>query len=99
MHKYSSRIWLEAIDYFLSKYQEALHPRYRKEFVLKAANFILKNNTLTFDCEFYLQIKGTAVGTTFAPTYANLFMGHHGIKVYSIIRQSYGLPSKHVKYH
>ena len=74
---------LEAIDYFLNKYQEDLQPRSRKEFVLESANFILKNNTLTFDSEFYLQIKGTKMGTIFAPTYADLTMGYHEIKVYS----------------
>ena len=82
---------LEAIDYFL----EDLHLRFRKKFVLESANFILKNNTLTFDSEFYLQIKGKAMGTIFAPTYANLTMGYHEIKVYSIIRQSHALASKH----
>ena len=86
---------LEALDYFLTKYQEDLHPRFRKSFVLESANIILKNNTLTFDSEFYLQIKGTAMVTIFVPTYANLTMGYHEIKVYSIIRQSYALASKH----
>ena len=86
---------LEAIDYFLTKYGEGLHPRFRKEFVLESANFILKNNTLTFDSEFYLKIKRTVMGTVFAPTYANLTMGYHEIKVYSSISQSYNLASKH----
>ena len=62
---------LEAINYFLTKYQEDLHAIFKKEFVLESANFILKNNTLTFDSEFYLQMKGTAMGTIFAPTYVN----------------------------
>ena len=44
--------------------------------------------TLTFDCEFYLQIKGMSMGTIFAPTFANVTMGYHKNKVYSIIRQS-----------
>ena len=59
-------------------------------------NFILKNNTLTFDSEFYLQMKGTTMGTIFAPTYtyANLAMEYHKIKNYSIIRQSQALASK-----
>ena len=37
------------------------------------------------------------MGTIFAPTYtyANLTMGYHEIKNYSIIRQSYALASKH----
>ena len=42
-------------------------------------------------------MKGTAMGTIFAPTYtyANLTMGYHEIKNYSIVRQSYALASKH----
>ena len=91
----SHEFGLEAIDYFWTKYQEDLHPRFRKEFVLESANFILKNNTLTFDSEFYLQIKGTAMGTIFAPTIGNLTMGYHEIKFYSIIRQRCTLTSKH----
>ena len=35
------------------------------------------------------------MGTIFAPTYANLTMGYHEIKVYFIIRQSHALASKH----
>ena len=88
---------LETIDYFLTKYQEDLHPRFRKEFILESANFILKNNTLTFDSKFYLQIKVTAMGTVFAPTYANLTMGYHEINVSCIIRQSYALAWKLLK--
>ena len=38
---------------------------------------------LTLDSELYLQIKGTAMGTNFAPTYASVTMGYHEIKVYS----------------
>ena len=86
---------LEAIDYFLTKYQEDLNPRFKKEFVLESANFTLKNNTLIFDSEFYLQIKRTAMGTIFAPTYANLTIRYHEIKVYPIICQSYSLARKH----
>ena len=48
--------------------------------VLESGNFILKNNTLTSDSEFYLQIKGTAIGTIFAPTYANLTMRYQELK-------------------
>ena len=34
----SHEFGLEATDYFLTKYQEDLHPRFRKEFVLESAN-------------------------------------------------------------
>ena len=83
------------IDYILTKYSGGLNPRFRKEFVLKSADFILKNNTLTFDSEFYLQIKGTVMSTIFATTYVNLTMGYREIKVYSIICQNYALDRKH----
>ena len=73
---------LEARDYFLTKYQKDLHPRFRKEFVLESTNFVLKNNTLTFDSEFYLKINGTEMDAILAPIYTNLTMGYHEIKVY-----------------
>ena len=47
---------VKVLNYFLITYQEDLHPRFKKEFVLELANFILKSNTLAFDSEFYLQI-------------------------------------------
>ena len=83
------------MDYFLTKDKKDLHPRFRKEFVLESSNFILQNNKLTFDSEFYLQIKGTALGAIFVPTSTNLTMGYHEIKAYSIIRQSHALASKY----
>ena len=81
----------------MTKCQEDLHSRFKKEIVLELANFIVKNNTLTFDSEFYLKIKGTAMSTIFAPTYVNLTMGYHEMKVYSIISQSHSLASKYFK--
>ena len=60
-------------------------------FILDAADFILKNNSLAFDSMFFLQLKGTAMGTVFAPTYANLTMAYHEIQVYSIIKNPYNL--------
>ena len=52
----------------------------KENIVLESGNFILKNNTLTSDSEFYLQIKGTAIGTIFAPTYSNLTMRYQELK-------------------
>uniref|UniRef100_A0A8C5P9M3 Reverse transcriptase domain-containing protein n=1 Tax=Leptobrachium leishanense TaxID=445787 RepID=A0A8C5P9M3_9ANUR len=43
-------------------------------FILKSINFILKNNYFKFEEEFYIQRKGTAMGTKFLPSYANLYM-------------------------
>ena len=39
---------------------------------------------MKFNNEYYNQIKGTAMGTIFASTYATLLMGYFEIKLYSI---------------
>ncbi|XP_063800256.1 mucin-5AC-like [Pseudophryne corroboree] len=38
--------------------------------------FILRNNYFVFNGNYYLQCVGTAMGTRFAPSYANLFMAY-----------------------
>ena len=42
--------------------------------VLKLLEKILRNNYFTFMGKYYLQVKGTAMGTSCAPMYANLVM-------------------------
>ena len=39
------------------------------------ARLVLTSNNLSFNGEHYLQIRGTAIGTKMAPSYANVFMG------------------------
>ena len=58
--------------------------RFHRDFVLKYGKFILQNNNMKFKNEFYNQIKGTAIGTVFAPTYVTLLMRHFEIKLCSI---------------
>ena len=67
------------------------YPRFKNQVILDAGDFILKNNSLTFDSMFFLQLKGTAMGTVFAPTYANLPMAYHEIQLYFIIINTYSL--------
>ena len=86
-HEYS----LKALGYFLSTFEEEMDPRFNNQFILDAADFILKNNSLTFDFMFYSQLKRTAMGTVFAPTYTNLTMAYHKIQVYFIIKNAYDL--------
>ena len=66
---------LEAIEYWLGKFLEPLLPRFSKELVFESFKFVLENINLKFDNEYFNQIKGTAMGAIFAPTYPNLTMG------------------------
>ena len=81
---------MEAVRYFLSKYKD-IHPRVNIPFILESTDFILKQNTCVFDNEYFLQLQGTAMGTVFAPIYANLIMGYHEIKIYDLIELNYNL--------
>ncbi|XP_073419118.1 uncharacterized protein [Dendrobates tinctorius] len=45
------------------------------ELVLELVDFILTHNFFVFKDQFYLQKRGTAMGVTCAPSYANLFLG------------------------
>ena len=43
--------------------------------IVELATLVLTCNSFQFEDDHYLQIKGTAMGTRMAPSYANLFMG------------------------
>ena len=88
---------MEAIRYWLSTYPEKLHPRFTKEFILEALKFVLIKNSFKFNNQYYLQIRGTAMGTIVAPTYANLVVGFLEIKLYTIIEVKYG-PDKRLEF-
>ena len=67
---------INALEYWLTKKPDLLHPRFTKEFILASAKFILENNGFLFNEEYFIQTRGTAMGTNFAPAYAILFMAH-----------------------
>ena len=46
----------------------------RSENLYKLAEIVLKHNYFEFGQDVYQQILGTAIGTKFAPPYANIFM-------------------------
>ena len=66
---------LEATEYWLDTFHKCLHPRLSKEFVLESVKFILENNNLKFDNDYFNQIKGTSNGYHLCPTYVNLEKG------------------------
>lgn len=62
-----------SIGYYLAKDEPM--PKEQKQFILEGINFILTHNVFDFDEQLYIQVKGTIMGTRFAPSYANRHMG------------------------
>ena len=52
--------------------------------------FILENNTFQFNDRNFKQIKGTAMGTKVAPTYATLTLGYLENKLYAAVTEKFG---------
>jgi hypothetical protein len=66
---------LEAIAFWMDKHRSEINPRFSKEFIVEGLQLVLGNNYSMFDDKHFLQIKGTAMGTKVAPTYATLVLG------------------------
>jgi len=64
---------LAALEHFLDQRSPKTKPT--TPFLVQLARFILEKNHFQSAGVNYLQIKGTAMGTRMAPSYANLFMG------------------------
>ena len=86
----SHEYWLKAFRNFLTSFKEEMNPQFNTQFILDAEDFILKK-FFNFCFMFFLQLKETAMGTVFAPTYANLTMTYHEIQVYSTIKKTSNL--------
>lgn len=80
---------LTAITYWLEKYPELLPPRFNKIIIIESIRFILENNIFHFNNCHYIQNKGTAIGTDFAPDYANLTMGYFEIELFISIKNNF----------
>lgn len=63
---------LEAMEYYLK--QRMVHDP-STDFLLTLTNEILTKNYFRFQDKYYLQQRGSAMGSPMAPNYANLFMG------------------------
>ncbi|XP_045209259.2 uncharacterized protein LOC123561103 [Mercenaria mercenaria] len=81
---------LEALQYWLNLYPEEIPKSFDKEFIMEAAKLILLNTTFYFNGKYYRQIKGTAMGTKFAPVYATLVIGYLENKLYNDVSSTFG---------
>ena len=81
---------IEAVKYWLDRHPETLENRFSKSFILEGIQLILENNTFCFDDINYKQVKGTAMGTKFAPIFATLTIGYLEETLYREIKNTFG---------
>ena len=81
---------LKAVKYWLTNFPNLLNQRFDANFVLGAIEVVLKNSHFIFDDNCYNLKKGTATGTTVAPTLANLTMGFLEVDLYEKVYEEFG---------
>ena len=77
---------LEAISFWLDKFPELIANRYNKAFITDALKIVLENNIFSFNNNYFKQIKGTAMGTKVAPTYATLVLAFLEERMYKTVK-------------
>lgn len=80
---------INALKYWRNKYPQNINSSFSEEFILEASSLVLKNNTFSINGKYYLQLKGTAMGTKMPPTYATLTLGYLEEKMYEKTRQHF----------
>ena len=79
------------MEYWISRSRHLIQERFTNEFILEAIEFLLKNNNCVFNGEMYNQIKGTAMGASFAAFYACLTVGYlEETKLFPRLREEFG---------
>ena len=66
---------IDAVKFWIEKHPIALPICFYRDFIISGLKLVLEINHFAFDNENFLQIKGTAMGTKVAQTYATLVMG------------------------
>lgn len=80
---------ISAIQYWVDRNRNLIDNRFTTDFIVDAIKIVLEDNTFFFNGEYYKQIKGTAMGTKVAPTYANLVMAFLENILYQKVRERY----------
>ena len=85
---------VEASTYWVSKDPNLLPRNISTVPIINSLKIVLEYNTFTFDTDYYIQIRGTAMGTKLAPAYATLVMGYLEIRLYQQVEEKYGINAK-----
>jgi hypothetical protein len=68
---------IDALSKLLWTHKESTDPSFPTEFFLTTMEIIMNNNIFMFGDTYWIQLKGTAMGTPAAPLYSILTFGHH----------------------
>ena len=81
---------LEAVEYYMDKYPELVHPRLGKNFLLHLLKELQNNIYFEFNDTVYKQTNGCAMGREYGPPWATLSVGYlEETKLYPAIRQKF----------
>ena len=83
------KIGIKAIQFWLEKYPQELPAIIDKNFILEGIKFFLKNNYSCFNDKYFLQKKGTAMGTKFVPIFWTLDLGYLEEKLYANLEKEF----------
>ena len=82
---------LKAIRYWITKCRHLIDARFTDSFIMESVEFLLKNNNCTFGTQLFNQLKGTAMGASFAAFYACLTIGYlEETKLYPNLELTFG---------
>jgi hypothetical protein len=68
---------IDAISRLLQKHKDSNDSSFPTEFFLRTMEIIMNNNIFLFGDTYWIQLKGTAMGTPAAPLYSILTFGYH----------------------
>ena len=82
---------LKAIRYWITKCRNLIDTRFTDNFIMESIDFLLKNNICSFGPQLFKQLKGTAMGASFAAFYACLTIGYlEETKLYPALAATFG---------
>ena len=80
----------KAMKYWIEKFRDHIPSRFSEQFICDSIELILDNNIFFFNGKHYIQLRGTAMGTKFAPCYANLVLAYLEEELYKTSKDKYG---------
>ena len=68
---------LHTLELWFELHAHELPPGFPVNMVLKAIELVMRNNIFQFDDTYWLQLTGTAMGTSLACMYATIYYSYH----------------------